>query len=168
MKNFIYTVLFVASHVSAQSSGRTTYCNPMDINYRYNFEQLNEKISYRSGADPVIVNHKGEYYLFVTISGGWWHSKDLQHWDYVTPNKWPMEDMCAPAALSVRDTLYLFQSTFLQRPIFYTTTPENGKLHFYNRWLPQLPKSQLTESKLIGSSPRNTAAAFNTACTGFR
>jgi hypothetical protein len=54
----------------AQSSGVRTYCNPIDIDYKYNFEQLNEGISYRSGADPVIVNHKGEYYLFVTVSGG--------------------------------------------------------------------------------------------------
>jgi len=43
----------------AQSSGIRTYCNPIDIDYKYNFEQLNEEISYRSGADPVIVNHKG-------------------------------------------------------------------------------------------------------------
>lgn len=121
-------------------SSARTYCNPMDISYRYNFEQLNERISYRSGADPVIINHKGEYYLFVTIQGGWWHSKDLSNWQYVVPDKWPMEDMCAPAALSVRDTLYLFQSTFEQRPIFISTEPEKGKLKFYNRWLPRLPK----------------------------
>ena len=101
---------------------------------------MNEGISYRSGADPVIVTHKNEYYLFVTISGGWWHSKDLVNWNYVVPDKWPMEDMCAPAAVSVRDTLYLFQSTFQQRPIFYSTEPEKGKLKFLNRWLPQLPK----------------------------
>jgi len=122
------------------SSGIKTYCNPVDINYRYNYEQLNDSISYRSGADPVIINHKGEYYMFVTISGGWWHSKDLLHWNYVVPDKWPMEDMCAPAAMSVRDTLYLFQSTFEQRPIFISTEPEKGKLIFYNRWLPRLPK----------------------------
>ncbi len=112
----------------------------MDIDYKYNFEQLNDSISYRSGADPVIVNHKGEYFLFVTISGGYWHSKDLLHWKYIVPNKWPMEDMCAPAAMSVRDTLYLFQSTFEMRPIFFSTEPEKGNLQFYNRWLPQLPK----------------------------
>lgn len=112
----------------------------MDIGYRYNWEQINKNISYRSGADPVIINHKGEYYLFVTISGGYWRSTDLVNWKYIVPSRWPMEDMCAPAALSVRDTLYLFQSTFEQRPIFYTTTPENGKLSFYNRWLPALPK----------------------------
>jgi xylan 1,4-beta-xylosidase len=135
-----FIFLLIGFQSMAQSSGITTYCNPIDLNYQYNFEQLNQKISYRSGADPVIVNHKGEYYLFVTISGGYWHSKDLLHWNYITPTKWPMEDVCAPAALSVRDTLYLFQSTFGQRPIFFTTTPENGKLYFYNRLLPQLPK----------------------------
>ncbi len=117
-----------------------TFCNPMDINYQYNWEQTNEKISYRSGADPVIITHRGEYYLFHTIQGGYWKSKDLLNWHYIVPSRWPMEDMCAPAAISVRDTLYLFQSTFLQRPIFYTTTPETGKLEFYNRWLPALPK----------------------------
>lgn len=145
----LFSTLLVLSSLArpglAQSQPPRTYCNPMDISYRYNFEQLNERISYRSGADPVIINHKaggrpGEYYLFVTIQGGWWHSKDLVNWRYVVPDKWPMEDMCAPAALSVRDTLYLFQSTFEQRPIFYSTEPERGKLKFYNRWLPRLPK----------------------------
>lgn len=125
---------------SPKVSKQKTFCNPMDINYQYNWEQVNEKISYRSGADPVIIPHKGAYYLFHTIQGGYWKSKDLLHWEYITPSRWPMEDMCAPAAISVRDTLYLFQSTFQQRPIFYTTTPENGNLHFFNRWLPQLPK----------------------------
>jgi xylan 1,4-beta-xylosidase len=125
---------------SPSSKPKTTYCNPMDINYQYNWEQVNEGISYRSGADPVIINHKGEYFLFHTIQGGYWWSKDLSDWRYVKPSRWPMEDMCAPAAWSKDDTLFLFQSTFQQRPIFYTTDPKSGKLEFYNRWLPQLPK----------------------------
>ena len=142
MKNQIFTTLFWISTLvaNAQSPQQRTYCNPMDINYQYNFEQLNEGISYRSGADPVIVNHRGDYYLFVTISGGYWQSKDLINWRYIKPLRWPMEDMCAPAALSVRDTLFLFQSTFEQRPILYSTKPELGDLQFYNRWLPRLPK----------------------------
>lgn len=135
---FIFGILLIVEGI-AQNPTQKTYCNPMDIDYKYNFEQLNDSISYRSGADPVIINHKGEYYLFVTISGGWWHSRDLVNWRYIIPDKWPMEDMCAPAALSVRDTLYLFQSTFEQRPIFYSLEPEKGKLLFYNRWLPRLP-----------------------------
>lgn len=148
--SLLFSLLFITKITLAQSPQlniakpkpfkQKTFCNPMDINYQYNWEQTNEKISYRSGADPVIITHKNEYYLFHTIQGGYWKSKDLLNWHYIIPNRWPMEDMCAPAAISVRDTLYLFQSTFQQRPIFYTTTPENGKLHFYNRWLPQLPK----------------------------
>lgn len=137
---FLLSVCVTSATAQQRLPQPLTYCNPMDISYRYNFEQLKEKVSYRSGADPVIINHKNEYYLFVTIQGGWWHSKDMVNWEYVVPDKWPMEDMCAPAALSVRDTLYLFQSTFEQRPIFYSTEPEKGKLKFYNRWLPRLPK----------------------------
>src|SRR5690348_12560299 len=136
MKSLLTLFFLPVIAFSQSNSGIKTYCNPVDINYRYNYEQLNDSISYRSGADPVIINHKNEYYMFVTISGGWWHSKDLLHWNYVVPDKWPMEDMCAPAAMSVRDTLYLFQSTFEQRPIFISLEPEKGKLLFYNRWLP--------------------------------
>ncbi|MDX1905725.1 MAG: family 43 glycosylhydrolase [Bacteroidia bacterium] len=126
--------------VQGQIPGQKTYCNPMDIGYRYNFEQVNDSISYRSGADPVIVLHEGQYYLFVTIHNGYWRSPDLVNWTFVYPSMWPMEDMCAPAALSVRDTLYVFQSTFEQRPILFSTSPETGELQFYNRWLPRLPQ----------------------------
>ena len=137
---FFWLLILFGQEIWGQKPPQTTYCNPMDIDYKYNFEQLNERISYRSGADPVIINHKNEYYLFVTISGGYWHSKNLVDWHFVKPSMWPMEDMCAPAAVSVRDTLFLFQSTFEQRPILFSTEPEKGKLQFYNRWLPRLPK----------------------------
>jgi hypothetical protein len=141
MRQTITCLLFclLVSICSAQSPNQKTYCNPVDINYRYNFEQLDDSISYRSAADPVMLTYKGDYYLFATISNGWWHSKDMLHWQFVTPDKWPMEDICAPAALVVRDTLFLFQSTFDRRPIFYTTTPWNGHLEFYNRMMPKMP-----------------------------
>ena len=129
----------LAPPAAAQRATPRTWINPIDIDYRYNFEQLNLGISYRSGADPVIVTHRGEYYLFETLAGGWWHSRDLVTWRFVRPDKWPMEDMVAPAAWVFGDTVLLMQSSFDQRPILYTTTPATGHLAFYNRWLPPLP-----------------------------
>ena len=128
--------------VQAQSRGITTYVNPLDIDYKYNFEQINQGISYRSGADPVIVNHGGEYFLFGTIAGGYWHSRDLIQWRFVVPNRWPFEDIVAPAARSVRDTLYLLQSTTVPRPILSSVRPETGHLEFYNRLMPSPPNAQ--------------------------
>jgi xylan 1,4-beta-xylosidase len=121
------------------SSGIRTYCNPIDLNYQYNFEQLNERISYRSAADPVIVPHQGEYYLFATNSGGYWRSEDLIRWEYIVPSMWPVEDICAPAAFSTGEAIYLYQSTFVQRPIFILRDPASGRLEFFNRWMPVLP-----------------------------
>lgn len=127
---------------AAAASGITTYCNPIDLDYQYNFEQLNEDISYRSGADPVVVLHKGEYYLFATIAGGWWHSTDLIRWKRIVPQRWPVEDIVAPAAMSDGETIYLFQSNFDHRPIFSTTDPKSGRLDFFNRWMPVLPGAE--------------------------
>lgn len=132
-----------ATGIDAQAPRATavaaTYCNPLDLDYRYNFEQKNQGISYRSGADPVIVAHRGAYYLFATIAAGWWRSTDLAHWTHVTPSRWPMEDMVAPAALAFGDTILLKPSTFEVGPILYTTAPATGRLEFYNRWLAPLP-----------------------------
>ena len=136
---FILWVALTESTAAAQSSGIRTYANPIDIDYKYNFEQLNEGISYRSGADPVIVTHRGEYYLFETIGNGYWRSRDLVTWQHVTPTRWPFEEIVAPAALSVRDTIYLLMSATTPRPILFTTAPATGRLEFYNRWPPRLP-----------------------------
>ena len=136
---------------SAQSSGIRTYANPIDLDYKYNWEQLNRGISYRSGADPVIVNHKGDYFLFSTASGGYWHSKDLLHWRFIVPTKWPFEDVVAPAAISKGDTLILQQSSTSPRPLLSSTQPETGRLEFYNRIMEWLPFAQREGTQTIAT-----------------
>src|SRR5436853_6436494 len=105
------------SSAAAAHNVQRTYANPIDIDYRYNFEQLNQGISYRSGADPVIVVQRGKYYLFETIGDGYWESSDLGAWRHITPSRWPLTDVVAPAVLSVRDTIYLLPSTTSPLPI---------------------------------------------------
>jgi len=119
-------VVFAAAAAAAApplrvAAQQRTYANPIDIDYRYNFEQLNQGISYRSGADPVIVVQGGKYYLFETIGDGYWESSDLGTWRHITPTRWPLLDVVAPAVLSVRDTIYLLPSTTSPIPILMLT-----------------------------------------------
>lgn len=135
--------------LAAQAPRQRTYANPIDIDYRYNFEQLNQGISYRSGADPVIVVQGGAYYLFETIGEGYWRSTDLGTWQHITPSRWPLTDIVAPAALSVRDTIYLLPSTTSPLPILMLTEPATGRVEFYNRLLPWLPLARYRETETL-------------------
>ena len=134
---------------ATQAPRQRTYANPIDIDYRYNFEQLNQGISYRSGADPVIVVQKGKYYLFETLGDGYWESSDLGTWRHIRPSRWPINDIVAPAVLSVRDTIYLLPSTTSTLPIMMLTEPATGRVEFYNRLLPWLPMARWQEGPVL-------------------
>jgi xylan 1,4-beta-xylosidase len=138
-------VMAAAAFAQDGAQPARTYANPIDIDYKYNFEQHNQGISYRSGADPVIVTQGGEYYLFETIGEGYWRSKDLGTWQHITPSRWPLTDIVAPAVLSVRDTIYLLPSTTTPLPILMLTQPATGRVDFYNRLLPWLPMARSYE-----------------------
>ena len=126
---------------STANAERRTYINPIDIDYRYNWEQQNEGVSYRTGADPAIVRHKGAYYLFQTLADGYWRSTDLIDWTFITPSRWPFEGIVAPAVASDGDRLILMPSISFNRPnsILVSAAPETGKLDFLVRRLPHLP-----------------------------
>jgi len=129
---------FVAGVFADETPGRT-YANPVDVDYRYNFEQINQQISYRTGADPVIVRHKGAYYLFMTLADGYWRSTNLLDWSFVAPSRWPFASVVAPAAISDGDRLLLMPSTTRPEPILVSRDPAHGQLEFLTRRMPELP-----------------------------
>jgi xylan 1,4-beta-xylosidase len=141
---------------AAEPPGRRTYANPMDLDYRYNFEQINEGISYRTGADPVIVRHKDAYYLFQTLADGYWRSIDLLDWRFVTPSRWPVESIVAPAVTSDGDRLIIMQSAFGPRPLLQSTDPANGKIDFLTRLLPRIPTAVPPGQDLLPLPPGKT------------
>jgi hypothetical protein len=142
-------VVLAVGPAAAQGPPQRTYANPIDIDYKYNFEQHNEGISYRSGADPVIVVQRGRYYLFETIGEGYWESLDLGTWRHITPSRWALTDIVAPAVLSVRDTIYVLPSATHPLPILMLTEPATGRVELYNRLLPWLPMAREFEAKTL-------------------
>lgn len=125
----VFTLLFFLKSfvVSAQFTQSSTYCNPINIDYTYMIYNANNGISYRSGADPAVVKFRNEYYLFVTRSLGYWHSTDLLHWDFITPEKWYFQGSNAPAASNYKDSvLYVTGDPSGSMSILYTDNPKKG------------------------------------------
>lgn len=117
--------MILSYNVYAQKGN--TYCNPIDLDYTYMIYNSNKNISYRSGADPAVVKFRGEYYMFVTRSMGYWHSKDLSNWDFITPEKWYFQGSNAPAAHNYKDSvLYVTGDPSGSMSILYTDNPKKG------------------------------------------
>lgn len=109
MKKLLLAVSCVAATTLlpvAQNLRMDTYCNPLNVDYTYMIYDAGRDISYRSGADPAVVEFRGEYYMFVTRSNGYWHSTDLQNWNFITPKGyWYPQGCNAPAAHNYKDSV---------------------------------------------------------------
>lgn len=128
--NLLYLVLaccFFNFNLNAQQPKKTSYCNPLNLDYTYMIYNAHKDISYRSGADPAVVKFKNEYYMFVTRSMGYWHSKDLLDWDFIYPEKWYFEGSNAPAAFNYKDSiLYVTGNPSGSMSLLYTDNPKKG------------------------------------------
>ena len=122
-------LLFIGSEVKAQSK---TFCNPINIDYGYtpipNFSQWGK---HRATADPVIVNYKGDFYLFSTNQWGYWWSSDMNNWNFVSKkflrpwNGGVYDELCAPAVGIIGDTMIVFGSTYTSKfTIWMSTNPK--------------------------------------------
>ena len=105
----------------------TTYCNPLNLDYTYKITESDKDISYRSGADPAVVSFRGDYYMFVTRALGYWSSKDLTEWHFITPRRWYFQGENAPAAQNYRDQLlYVTGDPSGTMSLLYTDDPKKG------------------------------------------
>ena len=118
-------ILFAPMTIKSQQ----TFCNPLNISYRF----TPDKPSRRAAADPVIVLFKDNYYLFATASGGYWYSKDLLKWNFVTTKDLPFEKD-APAAAVINGSLYYMPLN--SHIIYKTDDPVSGKWQVYTDTFP--------------------------------
>jgi len=137
-KLFLLISIFITSLAFGQAgigtktgSQQNTICNPMNLSYRFCLD----KPSRREAADPTMITFKGEYYLFASKSGGYWHSNDLIHWDLITTKDLPIEDY-APTAVVIKDCIYFMASGGPNLKIYKSADPKSGKWEIVNAKFP--------------------------------
>jgi len=131
------TILVLLIMVSAQlfaQQKQLTYCNPINLDYGYTpIPNFATQGKHRATADPVIVNYKGDYYLFSTNQWGYWWSSDLSNWNFVSksflrPEHKVYDDLCAPSVWIQGDTMLVFGSTYARNfPIWMSTNPKGNE-----------------------------------------
>ncbi|MCL2604457.1 MAG: family 43 glycosylhydrolase [Defluviitaleaceae bacterium] len=69
-------------------------CNPLPLPYRYQVKECgkNDVRMFREAADPTLIRFKDYFYLFVSMSGGYWYSKDLYDWRFKETPELPNYD----------------------------------------------------------------------------
>ena len=90
------------------------FCNPININYRYQFNadprKHGELQICREAADPSLILFKGRYYIFASITLGVWASDDLVSWEnHRLPEELPLYDY-APDVRVLGDWVYFCAS----------------------------------------------------------
>lgn len=127
MKESLLIIFLILASCSGKITEKEkTYCNPLNLNYRF---QYTDSISYREAADASIISYKDKYILFVSHSGGYWYSDDLHEWTYLPVGTLPIEDY-APDAMAINDTVWFAASATERKPFYYTTDP------FTDNWKP--------------------------------
>ncbi|NUN71039.1 MAG: family 43 glycosylhydrolase, partial [Bacteroidetes bacterium] len=126
-------VAFCAGMQTAPAQQRT-YCNPLNIDYGYGaIPNFTEWGKHRTTADPVITLFKGNYFLFSTNQYGYWWSPNMMEWTFVPrlflkPYHKVYDELCAPAAGVIGDTLLLIGSTHTNTfPLWMSTDPTQDR-----------------------------------------
>lgn len=128
-RTFICILFFLGAFVSLCGQ-KTTYCNPMNLDYGFTpIPNFSESGRHRATADPVLIPFKGKYFLFSTNQWGYWWSDHFADWKFI-PRKFLLpqhkvyDELCAPAAFVLGDTMFLIGSTHNPDfPIWMSTNP---------------------------------------------
>ena len=124
---------------------KRTYTNPLDLNYEYRVYDIGEEKSpiCLEAADPVMVIFEGEYYLFSSITNGYWVSEDMASWEFISCNNSQLPNIYwyAPAVMVLDGAIYFHQGDHDKR-LYRNKTPRDP-----NTW------ELVTDNCYVGHDP---------------
>jgi beta-xylosidase len=99
------------------------YCNPLNVEYKYQFNKEQDgslKIA-REAADSSMIQYKGKYYIFASMTLGVYVSEDMAVWEYhKLADNLPLYDY-APDVRVIGDYVYFSASKRSENCNFYRT-----------------------------------------------
>jgi hypothetical protein len=122
LRRSICPALVVLAAAAGAAERPQTYCNPIDLPYRFQLDAP----SRREAADPNMVTFQGEYWLFASKSGGYWHSSNMMDWQFVAATGLPIEDYAPAVAVLNGNMIY---TAFNTRALYSTDDPRAGAWH---------------------------------------
>ena len=130
-------------------------CNPLNLEYRYQIKQtvMCEAGVFREAADPTMLLFNDTYYMFASMSGGFWYSDDLYDWNFKETPELPIfdyaPDVCAvngkvifSASRAGEPCTFYVSANPLTEPFAAVSTPfqfwdphtfqdDDGRVYFY-------------------------------------
>ena len=124
---------------------KKSFSNPLDLNYEYRvYEKGDQKGPIcLEAADPVVVTFEDEYYLFSSITNGYWVSEVLVNWDFIPCDDTQLPNIYnyAPAVMVLDGAVYFHQGVHDKR-LFRNKTPKDP-----NTW------ELVTDNCYVGHDP---------------
>ncbi len=100
------------------------FCNPVNINYRYQFNEDPNKRKMqicREAADPSMIYFQGKYYIFASMTLSVWVSEDMTNWEsFRLPENLPLYDY-APDVSVIGEYVYFSASKRREICNYYRT-----------------------------------------------
>ena len=99
-------------------------CNPIDLAYRYQDVRtpFAGRSVHREAADPTVVHYRGRYFMFASMTRGFWHSEDLVEWTLRRSDRIPAIDY-APDVREVDGALLFTASRRSKGRFFRSVDP---------------------------------------------
>lgn len=99
-------------------------CNPLDLAYRYQDVRtpFAGRSVHREAADPTVVFYRDRYFMFASMTRGFWHSEDLVEWTMHPSEKIPAIDY-APDVREVDGALLFTASRRTNGRFFRSVDP---------------------------------------------
>lgn len=95
------------------------FCNPLSLPYSYQKKPREENL-FREASDPTALYWREKYWIFASMSGGFWYSEDMAKWKFHKTSVLPDTDY-APDVCIINDKMYFVIAAPGKKTTIYAT-----------------------------------------------